>query len=292
MTVKITSDSTCDLSPELLRQYDISITPLSVCCGEKIGADGTEITPDDIYEYVHAEGKLPQTSAVNVADYVEEFHRWTKQGCCVVHFCISSDFSSTYQNACLAAKEVGNVFVVDSRNLSTGQGLLVLHAAEMAANGYYAQEIWETCSAMAKRVEASFVIDSLDYLYKGGRCSALGAFGGNLLRLKPCIEVRNGKMTPGKKYRGKIEKVMLQYVEDRLQNRTDIDKHRIFITHTKCSPEAVQAVRDKILEIAPDFEEILETTAGATITSHCGPNTLGVLFVRKDSCDRSRHVWL
>lgn len=282
MTVKIISDSTCDLSPELLRQYDISITPLSVCCGERVGADGTEITPDDIYEYVHAEGKLPQTSAVNVADYMEEFHCWTKQGCCVVHFCISSDFSSTYQNACLAAKEVGNVFVVDSRNLSTGQGLLVLHAAEMAANGYYAQEIWETCSAMAKRVEASFVIDSLDYLYKGGRCSALGAFGGNLLRLKPCIEVRNGKMTPGKKYRGKIEKVMLQYVEDRLKNRTDIDKHRIFITHTKCSPEAVQAVRDKIQEIMPDFEEILETTAGATITSHCGPNTLGILFVRKD----------
>ena len=282
MTVKIISDSTCDLSPELLRQYEVSITPLSVCCGERVGADGTEITPDDIYEYVHAEGKLPQTSAVNVADYMEEFHRWTKQGCCVVHFCISSDFSSTYQNACLAAKEVGNVFVVDSRNLSTGQGLLVLHAAEMAANGYYAQEIWETCSAMAKRVEASFVIDSLDYLYKGGRCSALGAFGGNLLRLKPCIEVRNGKMTPGKKYRGKIEKVMLQYVEDRLQNRTDINKHRIFITHTKCSPEAVQAVRDKILEIVPDFEEILETTAGATITSHCGPNTLGILFVRKD----------
>lgn len=282
MTVKIISDSTCDLSPELLRQYDVSITPLSVCCGERVGADGTEITPDDIYEYVRSEGKLPQTSAVNVADYTAEFQRWTKQDCCVVHFCISSDFSSTYQNACLAAKEVGNVFVVDSRNLSTGQGLLVLHAAEMAANGYYAQEIWETCSAMAKRVEASFVIDSLDYLYKGGRCSALGAFGGNLLRLKPCIEVRDGKMTPGKKYRGRIEKVMLQYVEDRLQNRTDIDKHRIFITHTKCSPEAVQAVRDKILEIAPDFEEILETTAGATITSHCGPNTLGILFVRKD----------
>ena len=292
MTVKIIADSTCDLSPELLRQYDVSITPLSVCCGEKIGADGTEITPDDIYEYVHAGGKLPQTSAVNIVDYMEEFHRWTKQGCCVVHFCISSDFSSTYQNACLAAKEVGNVFVVDSRNLSTGQGLLVLHAAEMAADGCHAREIWETCSTMVQRVETSFVIDSLDYLYKGGRCSALGALGGNLLRLKPCIEVRNGKMTPGKKYRGKIEKVMLQYVEDRLQNRTDIDKHRIFITHTKCSPEAVQAVRDKIQEIMPDFEEILETTAGATITSHCGPNTLGILFVRKGSCAQSRHVWM
>lgn len=281
MTVKITADSTCDLSPELLRRYGISITPLSVCCGEKIGADGTEVAPDDIYEYVRSEGKLPQTSAVNVADYTAEFQRWTKQDCCVVHFCISSDFSSTYQNACLAAKEVGNVFVVDSRNLSTGQGLLVLHAAEMAANDCDAQEIWKTCSAMTEQVEASFVIDSLDYLYKGGRCSALGAFGGNLLRLKPCIEVRDGKMTPGKKYRGKIEKVMLQYVEERLQGRTDIDKHRIFITHTKCSAEAVQAVHDKIQEIMPDFEEILETTAGATITSHCGPNTLGILFVRK-----------
>mgnify|MGYP002674676380 CR=1 FL=1 len=280
MTVKITSDSTCDLSPELLRQYDVSITPLSVCCGERVGADGTEITPDDIYEYVHAEGKLPQTSAVNVADYMEEFHRWTKQGCYVVHFCLGSEFSSTYQNACLAAKEVGNVFVVDSCNLSTGQGLLVLRAAEMATQGYYAQEIWRTCTALTKQVEASFVVDSLDYLYKGGRCSALGAFGANLLRIKPCIEVRNGKMIPAKKYRGRIEKVMLQYVEDRLRARSDIDKSRIFITHTACSPEAVRAVHDKVLELAPDFQDVLNTTAGATITSHCGPNTLGILFLR------------
>ena len=281
MDIKITSDSTCDLSPELLQRYDISITPLSVCCGEKIGADGTEITPEDIYEYVEAQGKLPQTSAVNVANYTAEFRRWVYQGQYVVHFCISSDFSSTYQNACLAAKEVGNVFVVDSRNLSTGQGLLVLHAAEMAAGGCSVQEIWKDCSMLTKQVEASFVIDRLDYLYKGGRCSALGALGGNLLRLKPCIEVRDGKMTPGKKYRGKIENVMLQYVEDRLQDRTDIDKRRIFITHTKCSPEAVRAVHDKILEIVPDFEEILETTAGATVTSHCGPNTLGILFLKR-----------
>ncbi len=281
MNVKITSDSTCDLSPELLRQYDISITPLSVCCGEKVGADGTEITPEDIYEFVRTKGELPQTSAVNVIDYIEAFHQWVNEGYCVVHFCISSDFSSTYQNACLAAKEVGNVFVVDSRNLSTGQGLLVLHAAEMAAKGHHAQEIWKTCTSLTKHVEASFVIDNLDYLYKGGRCSALSAFGGNLLRLKPCIEVQDGKMLPSKKYRGKIEKVMSQYVEDRLSGRSDIDKHRIFITHTKCSEEAVRAVRDKILEIVPDFEEILETTAGATITSHCGPNTLGILFLRK-----------
>ena len=218
----------------------------------------------------------------HAADYISEFRRWVSQGFCVVHFCISGDFSSTYQNACLAAKEVGNVYVVDSRNLSTGQGLLVLHAAEMVEKGHSAQEIWERCTALAAQVEASFVIDRLDYLHKGGRCSALGAFGGNLLRLKPCIEVRDGKMIPGKKYRGRIEKVMLQYVEDRLQNRSDIDKHRIFITHTRCSPEAVSAVREKIRQLIPDFEEILETTAGATITSHCGPNTLGILFLRKD----------
>lgn len=282
MNVHISSDSTCDLSPELLRQYGISITPLSVCCGERTGADGTEITPQDIYDYVSEKGELPHTSAVNAADYISEFRRWVSQGFCVVHFCISGDFSSTYQDACLAAKEVGNVYVVDSRNLSTGQGLLVLHAAEMVEKGHSAQEIWERCTALAAQVEASFVIDRLDYLHKGGRCSALGAFGGNLLRLKPCIEVRDGKMIPGKKYRGRIEKVMLQYVEDRLQNRSDIDKHRIFITHTRCSPETVSAVREKIRQLIPDFEEILETTAGATITSHCGPNTLGILFLRKD----------
>ena len=281
MKIKIMSDSTCDLSPELLQHYDIAITPLSVHCGSRVGADGSEITPEDIYAYVNAENALPKTSAVNIADYAAAFRQWVEHDCYVVHFCLGSEFSSTYQNACLAAKEVGNVFVVDSCNLSTGQGLLVLRAAEMATQGYYAQEIWRTCTALTKQMEASFVVDSLDYLYKGGRCSALGAFGANLLRIKPCIEVRNGKMIPAKKYRGRIEKVMVQYVEDRLQGRTDIDKHRIFITHTKCSPEAVQAVRDKIQEIMPDFEEILETTAGATITSHCGPNTLGILFVRK-----------
>ena len=149
-----------------------------------------------------------------------------------------------------------------------------------AAAGHTAEEIQRACTDLAPRVEASFVIDRLDYLYKGGRCSALSAFGGNLLKLKPCIEVKDGKMTPGKKYRGPIDKVMLQYAQDRLQGRDDINRHRVFITHTRCAPEAVEAVRQKLLELCPDFEEIIETTAGSTVTSHCGPGTLGVLFIR------------
>lgn len=281
MKVKIISDSTCDLSKELLEKYDISIVPLYVVMNDKTMRDGLEVTPEDIYEYVDKNGKLPSTSAANIGDYLEAFKFWREQGYEIVHFDISSDFSSTHRNACMAAEEVGGVYVVDSRNLSTGQGLAVLHGAEMAQSGKSAKEIYEECTALTSKIEASFVVDSIDYLYKGGRCSALAAFGANLLKLKPCIEVKDGKMNPGKKYRGNISRVMLNYVEERLRGRDDIDKSRIFITHTKCSKEDVEAVRKKILEICPDFKEILETTAGCTVTTHCGPNTLGILFIRK-----------
>lgn len=281
MKVKIISDSTCDLSKELLEKYDIRIVPLYVVMNDKTMRDGLEVTPEDIYEYVDKNGKLPSTSAANIGDYLEAFKFWREQGYEIVHFDISSDFSSTHRNACMAAEEVGGVYVVDSRNLSTGQGLAVLHGAEMAQSGKSAKEIYEECTALTSKIEASFVVDSIDYLYKGGRCSALAAFGANLLKLKPCIEVKDGKMNPGKKYRGNISRVMLNYVEERLRGRDDIDKSRIFITHTKCSKEDVEAVRKKILEICPDFKEILETTAGCTVTTHCGPNTLGILFIRK-----------
>ncbi len=281
MKVKIISDSTCDLSKELIKKYDISIVPLHVVMNDKTMRDGLEVTPEDIYEYVDKNGKLPSTSAVNIGDYIEIFKYWREQGYEIVHFDISSEFSSTYRNACMAAQEVGGVYVVDSRNLSTGQGLVVMHGAEMAQSGKSAKEIFEECTALTSKIEASFVVDSIDYLYKGGRCSALAAFGANLLKLKPCIEVKDGKMIPGKKYRGNISRVMLSYVEERLKGRDDIDKSRIFITHTKCSDEDVEAVRQKVLEICPDFKEILETTAGCTVTTHCGPNTLGILFIRK-----------
>lgn len=281
MKVKIISDSTCDLSKELLEKYEISIVPLYVVMNDETKRDGLEVTPEDIYSYVDKNGKLPSTSAANIGDYLDVFKFWREQGYEIVHFDISSDFSSTYHNACMAAEEVGGVYVVDSRNLSTGQGLAVLHGAEMAQSGKSAKEIYEECTALTSKIEASFVVDSIDYLYKGGRCSALAAFGANLLKLKPCIEVKDGKMNPGKKYRGNISRVMLNYVEERLRGRDDIDKSRIFITHTKCNEEDVEAVRQKILEICPNFQEILETTAGCTVTTHCGPNTLGILFIRK-----------
>ncbi len=280
MKIKLISDSTCDLSPELIKKYDIEILPLYVTIGEEHLLDGVEVTPDDIYDYVDKSGKLPSTAAPNIGNFLEVFKKYRNEGFEVVHFNISGDFSSSYHNACAAAEEVGGVYVVDSRNLSTGQGHVVLYGAELAAQGKSAREICEACTAITSKVEASFVVDSIDYLRKGGRCSAVAALGANLLKLKPCIEVIDGKMTPSKKYRGKIEKVILQYVEERLAGRNDIDTHRIFVTHTRCDKEVVDAVKKKIAEHF-DFDEILETTAGCTITSHCGPYTLGILFIRK-----------
>lgn len=283
MKIKIISDSTCDLSKELCEKYDIAIAPLSVTLGDNTYKDGVEMEVEDIYDYVDKTGQLPTTNAVNLTDYMDIFREWKDKGYDgIVHFNISSDFSSSYQNACLAAEEFDNVCVVDSRNLSTGQGLVVLRGAELAAEGKTPQEIQAECSALTSRVEASFVIDKLDYLYKGGRCSAVATLGANLLKLKPCIEVVGGKMDTGKKYRGKFEKVILEYVKDRLEGRTDIDRKRIFLTHTRCSEECVKKVEEEIRSFIPDFEEILITTAGATITTHCGPNTLGILFIRSE----------
>ncbi len=281
MKVKITSDSTCDLSPELIEKYDIDILPLYVSLGEETKKDGLEVVPEDIYAHVDKTGKLPKTSAPNLTDLIELFEKWHNEGYAIVHFSISSDFSSSYHSATIAAEEVGDVYVVDSRNLSTGQGLVVLTGADLAAEGKSAEEIKAECDKMTAKVEASFVVDSIDYLRMGGRCSSVAALGANLLKLKPCIEVRDGKMVSAKKYRGKIEKVITDYVCDRLKGRDDIVKNRIFITHTKCDKKVVKEVESKIRELYPGFNEILETTAGCTVTSHCGPNTLGILFIRK-----------
>lgn len=283
MPAKIISDSTCDLSEELLSKYDIAIAPLTVLLGNRSGIDGVEITPDDIYHYVEITDQLPKTSAVNLNAYESLFRQWRDQGYEIVHFCISSEFSSSYQNACIAAQKTGGVYPVDSRNLSTGQGLTVLKAAELAKAGISAQEIVSFCESMIPRIEASFVANSIDYLYRGGRCSALAAFGANVFHAKPCIEVKGGCMIPARKYRGSIKKVIRSYVEDRLKDRTDIETESIFITHTRCDPQIIQTVREQIHQLQPQIREILETTAGATITTHCGPETLGVLFVRRDA---------
>lgn len=279
--VKIISDSTCDLSKELIERYDIAITPLSVSFGDEIGKDGINATPQRIYDYVARTGTLPKTSACNIEEYKSVFDYWRNKGYDIVHISLGSKFSSSYSNASAAAGKTNGVFVVDSENLSTGQGLIVIKAAEMSMQGYNAKDIYDACCAIALKVETSFIISHLDYLYKGGRCSALSVFGANLLKLKPCIDVTDGLMKPSKKYRGTIEKVILQYVEDRLGGREDIDYSRIFITHTAYSEKVVESVRKKIIEIKPEFAEVLETTAGSTITTHCGAECLGILFIRK-----------
>jgi DegV family protein with EDD domain len=277
----IASDSTSDLNAELISKYDVKILPLGVFIGNKQYTDGVDINPDMIYENYAKTGELPKTSAVNIAQAEEFFAEATKDGSSVIVFTISSDMSSTYSNIKLAAEEFENVHVVDTRNLSTGGGLLVVAAAEMAKKGEMtAAEIAEECRRMAPCVDASFVIDSLEFLYKGGRCSALAMFGANALGLKPCITVKDGKMGVGKKYRGKFDRVLTQYVAERVGDGSDIRLDRVFVTHAGCDESIYMSCVEKVKELAP-FAEVHITRAGCTISSHCGQNTLGVLFIRK-----------
>ena len=279
--VIISSDSTCDLSKELIDRYQIRILPMGVTLGDNIYRDGIDITPDDIYAHHAKTGQLPKTSAINMAENTDFFAELTQNGSAVIHFTIGSSMSATYHNARIAAEEFDDVYVVDSKNLSTGNGLLVIAAAEMAQQGIAPKEIAEKVSALAAHVDASFVVDNLEYLAKGGRCSGVAAFGANLLQLKPCIPVRNGAMGVGKKYRGKFEKVLIGYVADRLANTEDIALDRVFVTHAGCDPKVVNDVVDAVKNTLP-FKEVLVTRAGCTVSSHCGANTLGVLFIRKN----------
>ncbi|MBQ6884476.1 MAG: DegV family protein [Clostridia bacterium] len=276
----ISSDSTCDLSAELKERYDIRIIPLGVTLGDKVYRDGIDITPDEIYAHHTNTGELPKTTAANVGECIDYFADLTKNGDTVIHFTISSTMSSTYSNACLAASEFENVYVIDSKNLSTGGGLQVIAAAEMAKSGMVAEDIVAELERISPCVDASFVIDSLEYLHKGGRCSALAMLGANLLKLKPCIEVKNGVMGVGKKYRGVYGKVLSEYVDERLQNVADIDTSRVFVTHAGCDIDIVNAVVEQV-KSKGIFKEVFLTRAGCTVSSHCGANTLGVLFVRK-----------
>lgn len=278
--IAITSDSTTDLSPELRERYNIGIIPLGITLGDKTYTDGVDIDADFIYDYHKKTGLLPKTSAINIPQTSEFFKQYTDQGYAVIHFTISSEMSTTFNNSRLAAEGLDDVYIIDSRNLSTGGGLLVLAAADMANSGIEPQEIVEKINEMALCVDASFVIDNLDYLYKGGRCSALAALGANLLKLKPCIEVKDGKMGVAKKYRGKFADVLKTYANDRLENPDDIVPDRVFITHAGCDKEIVDAVVNEVKSHF-DFKEVFVTRAGCTISSHCGQNTLGVLFVKK-----------
>lgn len=280
MNIRITSDSTCDLSPDYLQAHRVELLPLYTMKGGETFRDGVDIHPQDIFDHVAAGGDLCSTAANNVSDYQELFARLLPECDAIIHIDISADFSSCYQNACVAASELPNVYVVDSRNLSSGHGHIVCEAVNMAEEGKLSpQEIVDRLNELTTRVEASFLLDRLDYMVKGGRCSMVVALGANLLHLKPCIEVIDGKMKVVKKYRGSYEKCILNYVRDRLQNRDNLVYERIFITHTPVADGLVDKVRAAIQECAP-FTDIIETQAGCTVSCHCGPGTLGILFIR------------
>ena len=280
MKIKISADSTCDLSPELIERYHIGITPLYIIRGEETLRDGIDVRPEELYEYANATGKLCKTAAVNVSDYLAYFAACREEYDAVIHFTISSDMSACYQNACIAAQEFTNVYPVDSRNLSTGIGHLVLDAAEMAEQGMDAADIASALEKKREKLDVSFVIDTLEYLKRGGRCSALVAMSANLLHLKPCIEVKDGKMGVGHKYRGKLEKCYVQYIEERLKGRDDIDCHRIFITDSGCD-EATWRELERVVRACQPFEEVIHTRAGCTVSNHCGHGCMGILYYHK-----------
>ena len=281
MRIRISADSTCDLSPELIEQYDVAITPLYIRLGEKDFKDSIEVTREDIFSYVEKTKSIPKTAAVNVGDYVELFKKAKEEGYDgVVHFTISSDMSSCYQNACLAAQGFENVYIVDSRTLSSGIGHLVLDACILRDEGKSAKEIFEILDERKNKLDVSFVIDTLRYLALGGRCNSLLAFGANLLNIKPSIQVKDGKMGVDKKYRCSLERAVVRYVNDKLADKDSLDLRRIFITDSGCSDEIRSAVEEAVLKNAP-FAEIIHTRAGCTVSSHCGPNCIGILFYRK-----------
>lgn len=279
--VIISSDSCCDLGNELISKYNIKILPLIVTMGEASFIDGVTVSPDDIYKFVAETGVLPKTAARSVSDFEDYFRELTADGSEVVHISISSYMSSTVDHAMIAAESFSGVHVVDSLNLSTGIGHLVLAAADMRDEGYGAEEIVSKLNEMIPKVCASFIIERLDYLHKGGRCSSVAALGANLLKLRPCIEVKDGKMGVAKKYRGPMKSVLSSYISDQL-NRSDIkfSKKRVFVTNTAMH-DSLDEYCVELVKEAGIFEEVLNTTAGCTITSHCGPSTLGVLFVKE-----------
>ncbi len=280
MNIKILSDSTCDLSPALLSAHNITLVPLTVVKNDQAFKDGVTITPADIFDHVAAGGDLCSTSANSVGEYEEQFAKYAKDYDGVLHINIGSGFSSCYQNACIAAQEFENVRVVDSMNLSTGQGLVVLEAVRLAKECASLDQLQEQLQAFTEKVEASFLVDKLTYLAKGGRCSSAAALGANLLNLKPCIDVKDGKMGVSKKYRGKYAKCLASYVQERLENRDDIRRDVLFVTKTSVTEEEYAAVMEAVKEYG-HFETVYETLAGCTVSCHCGPGTLGVLFVRK-----------
>ncbi len=277
--VKITADTVCDLSEELKQRYNISTVPLYVTRGDDALRDGEEITQKEVFEHYRTTGKLCSTSAVNVDDFMEFFKKELAGYDELIIITISSEFSSCYQNACIAAEEFSSVYVVDSRNLSTGEGLIAVKAAKLAEQGLSAGEIVTKLRMdVIPKVDASFIVANVEYLHKGGRCSSIAAIGANLLKLKPCIDVIEGKMKVTKKYRGAFDKCIKEYIKDRL-NAAEAEDNLIFVTHTAGLSMSSMAADE--VKKHKSFKEIAITDAGCTVACHCGEDTLGVLFIRK-----------
>lgn len=279
--VAIIADTTCDLSVELKERYQIKTFPLHIHLGDKEYSDGVDISPDDIYRWSDENKATPKTSAISPAEATDVLEAALKDAESVICFCISDQMSSTGNVLRLAVQELeveDKVFVVDSKSLSTGIGLQIIEAAILAEQGMEAKEIVENIQNITPRVRASFVVDTLTYLHRGGRCSGLAALAGGALKLHPLISVIDGKMLPGKKYRGKMNRVLIEYVKDMEEELKLAKADRVFITHSGCDKEIIDAVKAELTALGR-FNEILITRAGSVITSHCGPGTLGVLFI-------------
>lgn len=275
----LSADSTCDLDEELKERYHVKYFPLHINLNGKDYLDNVTITPEEIYQEYYDHKVLPKTAAVNVQEYIEHFRPWVEDGYEVIHVNLGHALSSSYQNCCLAAQELGHVHVVDSCNLSTGTGLTVVAAGKLIEKGLDAETIAERLRAGTSRRHASFILDTLTFLSAGGRCSSVTAFGANMLKLKPCIQVdnRDGSMAVGKKYRGSLDKVLARYVKDELARYPDINPDLLFITHSGIPQDYIDLVK-KTAEDTMKFKEIHITKASCTISCHCGPNTLGILF--------------
>ncbi len=277
--VVITADSTCDISEALKERYDIRIIPLTILLGEDSYLDGVDFTTADIYTRYRKDGTLPKTSAPGIQQFIDFFTPILEAGCEIVHLDISSELSGSFNNACIAAEELEGVYTVDSRTLSTGVALLAIEGAECRDRGMSAAEIAAHLNTLKEKVDTSFVLDTLEFMWKGGRCSGVTALGANLLRLKPGLEMHDGKLGVYKKYRGSIQSVYRQYTRDRLA--ADIRPNHIFVTDSGEVPEeTLSELTDMVREAVPEAE-IHRVKAGCTVTSHCGPKTFGVLFIRK-----------
>ncbi|MBQ7885020.1 MAG: DegV family protein [Clostridia bacterium] len=276
MKITITAESTIDLPQELLNKYDIKTMPYSIYLGETLCYDG-QISTKEIFDFVDKNKILPQTGAINEFQYTEFFENNLKDCDAIIHFALSSEISSACSNAIKASKKFNNVFVVDTKSLSTGIALLAIKARKMAACGKDAKTIYEQLILDREKLQVSFVIDKLDYLKKGGRCSSIMAFGANLLKIHPQIVVKNGKMVSGKKYLGNFESVIKKYVPDTLKEYGNIDNTIAFVTYTTASEESIEFAKNALKNAG--FKEVYNTTAGATISSHCGPNTFGILYL-------------